>query len=1050
MIELRMLGSSSLSSGDGREVDALIGQRRRFALLAHLAAAVPRGLHRRDTLMAMFWPELDQEHARTALRQALHVLREALGTPVLVGRGDVEVGLDFGELRSDVDAFDQAIDAGQWREALDLYRGPLLDGFFIADAPEFERWLETERARLRDAAARAARVLAERSEARGDLTTAAHWSRRAMALAPDDEGLVRRLIMLLDLHGERAGALHAYQEFADRIADEYDAQPAAETKALVAAVRARERVKSPGRPQAVDLRSRLSAALADRYRVERELAHGRKGTVFLGHDLRHNRGVAIKVLHPELAAAVDTNRFLSEIAFAAQLRHPRIVPLYDSGDADGMLYFVMPYIKGDSLRDRLKREQQLPISDAICLSGEVAEALDYAHRLGVLHRDVKPENILIEDGHAFLADFGIARAISAAGDTRLTETGISLGTPAYMSPEQATGAATVDGRSDVYSLGCVIYEMLTGAPPFTGPTAQAVLARHVADPAPPIRTVRDTVPAAVEGPVLRALAKVPADRYRTAGELAVALTMPTSSTDTKRDLSRVRRTRGAIAAGMVVLVAALLAVSGARGWRSKAQATPGNTWMRSLAVLPLENLAGDTSADLFADGMTAALISDLGRLRALRVMSRQSVSPFKGTRRSTSEIGRALHVDVLMEGTIQQSLDSVRIDLQLIDARSGRQLWTQRFEDGLQHRFAVQESIWRSVAAALKLPIDSAEQQRLRTVPTTSPEAYELLLRGRVRVRHQTIEDNTVAIQLFERAATLDPSFALAQASLAGAYLERVAQYAPSDSESLERAYVAIEKALILDPNLADAHVANARLLWGATRQFAHEQSVREDRRALLLNPNLETAHAHLAFVYLHVGLLEKAVSEFEKALALDPQQWMAQERIGQTRLIQGRYTEGLRLIREVPTTESPPLRTYDLVWALTVLGNDSEAAAVIGGYLRDHPEDRGGVLTSSRAILWAKRGDARSAEADIQSAIRRGAGYVHFHHTEYNIAVAYALLRQPAMAVPWLQRTAAEGFPCYPLFANDPRLNSIRKDPAFIAFLRDQRAQWERYRDIL
>jgi len=923
MIELRMLGSLSLSSGDGREVDALIGQRRRFALLAHLAAAAPRGLHRRDSLMAMFWPELDQEHARSALRQALRVLREALGAQALLGRGDAEIGLDFGRLWSDVGAFDRAIDGGQWREALDLYRGPLLDGFFIGDAPEFERWLEAERARFRDAAARAARALAERSEVRGDLTTAAHWTRRAMALAPDDEALVRRLITLLDRRGERAGALHVYQEFADRLAEEYDARPAAETQALVAAVRLREHAKAPGRPQEVDLRSRLSAALAERYRVDRELAHGRKATVFLGHDLKHDRAFAIKVLHPELAAAVDTDSFLSEINFAAQLRHPRIVPLYDSGNAEGMLYFVMPYIKGDSLRERLKREQQLPIADAICIASEVAEALDYAHRLGVVHRDVKPENILIQDGHALLADFGIARAISAAAGERLTETGISLGTPAYMSPEQATGEAAIDGRSDVYSLACVVYEMLTGAPPFTGPTAQAILARHATDPVAPIRTVRDTVPVSVERPVLAALAKVPADRYRTAGELATALATPSAPTETKSGVNRVRHTRLVLAAAMTGVIA-LLAVSAVNAWR------------------------------------------------------------------------------------------------------------------------------WNREAAALKPPTNAAEAQRLRTVPTNNQEAYDLFLRGRIRVRHQNIKDNAVAIQLFERAVTLDPSFALAQASLAGAYIERVAQYAPSDSESLERAFVAIKKALILDPNLADAHVANARLLWGPTRQFAHEQAVREDRRALELNPNLETAHGHLAFVYLHVGLLEKAVSEFEKTLALDPQQWMAQERIGQVRLIQGRYQEGLRLIREVPATESPPLRTYDLAWALTVLGRDGEASALIESCLRDHPEDRGGVLTSSRAILSAKHGDARRAEADIESAARRGAGYVHFHHTEYNIAVAYALLRQPGQAVPWLQRAADDGFPCYPLFANDPRLNYIRKDPAFIAFLRGQKAEWERYRGLL
>src|SRR2546426_36429 len=615
MIELRMLGRLSLTAADGREMRTLLGQPRRFALLAYLAAATPPGFHRRDSLLALFWPELDQEHARTALRQALRVLRAALGPEAVVSRGDEEVGLDFDRVWCDVAAFDRAVDGGASREALDLYRGPLLEGFFISDGPEFERWLERERARLREAAARAAQRLIEQCESRGNLTTATHWARRAVELAPNDEALVRRLISVLDHHGDRASALQAYQAFAQRLAAEYEAEPAAETQALVAAVRARERAAPAVPLPTVDLLARLQAGLTARYRVERELAKGRTATVFVAHDMKHDRQVALKVLHPELAAAVGPERFLREIQLAARLDHPHIVALHDSGEADGLLYFVMPYVLGESLRDRLDREPQLPIAEALRIAGDVCDALGYAHGLDVVHRDIKPENILLADGRALVTDFGIARAISAAGSDRLTETGIALGTPAYMSPEQGTEEGELDGRSDLYALGCVLYEMLAGTPPFTGPTAQAILARHAVDPVAPIRTVRDTVSAGVERAVLKALAKVPADRHASAAEFAHALAEPQPEV-------RVPGSRKAwlvIGAGLSAVAAlALLLGFNLGGWRGRISANGNATWLRSIAVLPLDNLSRDTTQDGFADGMPAALRTDVGRSRDRR------------------------------------------------------------------------------------------------------------------------------------------------------------------------------------------------------------------------------------------------------------------------------------------------------------------------------------------------------------------------------------------------------------------------------------------------
>ena len=904
MIELRLIGRVSLTGVEGREVRNLLGQPRRLALLAFLAAATPRGFHRRDSLLPLFWPELDQEHARAALRQALHVLRANLGAETVASRGDEEVGLDFAHIWCDVAAFQQAIAGDALREALDLYRGSLLEGFFISDAPEFERWLETERARLREAASRAAVTLVGRSEECGNLTTAVHWARRGVELTPNEEVLVRRLITLLDRHGDRAGALEAYEEFAVRLREEYDAQPAAETQDLIAAVRARERAAGPAPRLSMDVLARLRAGLADRYRVERELAHGRTAAVFLGHDVKHDRPVAIKVLHPELAAAVGANRFLREIQLAARLQHPHIVALHDSGETDGLLYFVMPYVAGESLRARLDREPQVPIPEAVRIMGDVAQALGYAHSLGVVHRDIKPENILLEDSHAVVADFGIARAITAAGSDRLTETGIALGTPAYMSPEQGTEDGEVDGRSDLYALGCVAYEMLAGAPPFTGPTAQAILARHAVDPVAPIRTVRETVPPGVERAVLKALAKVPADRYPGATEFAQALAEPGPAPPVPSRWGRPARRAGITA-------------------------------LASLALLVALNVAGSR--------------------------------------------------DVLL-GNVQE--------------RGNR-------------------------------------------------EAYDLYLSAKVHLLTQNREEDSVAITLLEQAVALDPSSAIAEAELARAYALRVDQFAPDDRAALERARLAAERALRLNPDLAEAHFAQARLLWTAGL-FAHERAIREDQRAIALNPNLDRAHQHLGGVYLHIGLLDKAIEEFQKTLAISPRDDNSLRRLAEARGSQGHYEEALRILKEVEPAANLPLWTYQMALVLLHLGRNEEAFAVVQGYLKAHPEDRGGVVTSARAIRYAMAGDRRRAEEDIQAAIQKGKGHIHFHHAGYHIALAYALLHRPDSAVQWLRRVADGGMPCYPLFAGDPFLDRIRQDPGFIAFLREQEAQWKRLRATL
>src|SRR2546426_1303323 len=383
-----------------------------------------------------------------------------------------------------------------------------------------------------------------------------------------------------------------------------------------------------------DLLAVLRDALADRYAVERELGRGGMATVFLAEDLKHRRPVAIKVLHAELAAAVGADRFLREIEVAARLQHPHILPLYDSGTAGGFLYYVMPYVEGESLRDRLQREKQLSLEDTLRIAGEVAGALAYAHSHGVVHRDIKPENVMLSGGTAVVTDFGIARAVTAAGDARqLTQTGTVIGTPAYMSPEQATGSAEIDGRSDQYSLACVVYEMLVGEPPFTGPTAQAVMARHSLDLVSPPSIVRASIPDAVEDALLRALAKTPADRFPTAALFAEALARPSAATGPMRRATRptpvLRRWLGIPPAVVGALGGGVLGgYLGVRSLGPARVASGGGLDPRPVAVVYFSDDSKDHTPRYLADGPTEALIEELRPVPSLTVISRDGVAPY--------------------------------------------------------------------------------------------------------------------------------------------------------------------------------------------------------------------------------------------------------------------------------------------------------------------------------------------------------------------------------------------------------------------------------------
>src|SRR6266487_4251221 len=420
----------------------------------------------------------------------------------------------------------------------------------------------------------------------------------------------------------------------------------------------------------------LNAALPDNYVIDRELGRGGMALVYLARDTRHERFVALKTLRPEIAMALGRERFLREIKLAAGLQHPNILPVYDSGDAGGTLYYVMPFVEGESLRDRLDREPQLPVDDALQIAKEVAEALGYAHSHDVVHRDIKPENIMMSGGHAIVTDFGIARAVSAAGGDKLTQTGLAIGTPAYMPPEQASGSGLVDRRSDIYSLACVLYETLAGQPPFTGPTAQAIMARHSLDAVPRLKIVRDAIPDDLELVIERALEKVPADRYQTSGEFSKALTAA-STGRVSRITAQPRRRRWSrrssiIAAAVIALVVVagrLVIVGGGRG----GPPATGALDSRRVAVLYFSDLSRDSSLGHVAAGLTEGLITELQKVHALSVVSANGVAPFRGKEDSLSpdSIARALRASTLVDGSVEPVGDRVRVNVRLVDGTSG-------------------------------------------------------------------------------------------------------------------------------------------------------------------------------------------------------------------------------------------------------------------------------------------------------------------------------------------------------------------------------------------
>ena len=740
-----------------------------------------------------------------------------------------------------------------------------------------------------------------------------------------------------------------------------------------------------------DLLTRLQAAVAGRYTIVREVGRGGMATVFLGDDLKLARRVAIKVLHPQLATGLGVERFHREIKTAAGLNHPNIVTLYDSGEAGGLLFYVMEYIEGETLRSRLKSETQLPIDVAVQIVCDVASALSCAHSRGVVHRDIKPENIMLDAGRALVTDFGIARALTAASLEPITDTGVFVGTPAYMSPEQASRSGQIDSRSDIYSLGCVLYEMLTGFVPFDGPTAQTILARAAVEPVPPIHVVRPAVRRVVEQAVLTALAKVPADRFSTAAQFVAALTAPD-------------------------------------GTIADADAA------QSVAVLPFANLSGDRDFEYFTDGIAEEIINALTQLPGLRVAARTSSFGFRGPVIEVTEVGAKLKVATVLEGSVRKAGNRLRISVQLVKVADGYHLWSERYDREMTDVFAIQDEIAKAVATRLQVSL-GGEESPLVTPATGNLDAYHLYLRGRYSLAQRGLGLKQ-ALGCFDQALTLDQNYAQAYAGLADACTV-FAQYGLAQPNMLRpRARAAVQRALELAPDLAEAYCASGAL--ALICDWDWPRAARDLRRAVELNPRYVAARQWLSYYLVFIeDRFDEGVSQARRAVELDPLAPLLVMQLGMALMGAGRHEEAAApLKRAAELAPAMFLPTIHLGLLYNHLGKSEEAIAPLEVAVT--ASGRHPWTLSALAVCYSSLGKVADVEA-IRDELLARARREYVQSTV--LAIVAASLGSIDAAFELLDRACdehdgilvyARRYPFFTLLQTDPRMERIYRRVGF------------------
>ena len=704
------------------------------------------------------------------------------------------------------------------------------------------------------------------------------------------------------------------------------------------------------------------AALEDRYDIERVLGRGGMAVVHLAEERKHQRKVAIKVLREDVGVSVGAERFLREIGIAARLSHPHIVPLIDSGQSKGLLYYVSPYVAGGSLRDRLDREKRLAIDDAIRIAAEIGAGLDYAHRSGFIHRDVKPENILFADGHALLADFGIAHVCAGPNSDPLTKGGIALGTPEYMSPEQASGSDNIGMATDIYALGCVVYEMLAGHPPFKGSSAISIMARHVTEKPKPLRLIRPEVPPHVEHAVAKALAKLPEQRFSSVSEFTSALQQPQS------DVAR----RGSMAG-------------------------------RSIAVLPFVNASPDPDNEYLSDGITDELIDALAKVPGMRVASRTSVFAIKGKPQDVRAIGALLDVSEVLEGTLRRSGQDLRITVQLTSTDNGALIWSHRYDRRLDDVFAIQDEIAKTIVTTLRATSFGELAGPWVNRGTENVQAYGLYLRGRYAWNKRNQEGVAEGIRFFEQAIEIDPGYALAYTGLADSYALALDYRSVAVHEGFEHAKFYARKALELDEGLAEAH---ASLAWSLfIYDWDWKGAIAEFRRAIELDPRYATAHQWYGFLLASQKRFDEAIIESHTAQELDPGSVSVRRSLGYVYFYGRRFEQAKyhlhRAIEMNPVAEES-YRVLGLI--LSYAGEHAEAERVLREAL-----ELPGTATYTRvtlALALARAGKPEYAQETLAELLDKRA---HDYVSPVEVATLYIALDDKDRAIDWAEKAYEE-----------------------------------------
>jgi eukaryotic-like serine/threonine-protein kinase len=744
----------------------------------------------------------------------------------------------------------------------------------------------------------------------------------------------------------------------------------------------------------------IATALDSRYVLEREIGRGGMAAVYLAEDRKHHRHVAIKVLHPELCLAVGAERFLQEIEILSSLSHPHILPLFDSGEAERQLYYVMPFVDGGSLRTRLEHERKLPQDEALRIAREVADALSYAHSKGVIHRDIKPENILLSSGHALLSDFGIARTLAEISQ-RLTVTGFALGTPLYMSLEQAAGEREIDGRSDIYSLGCVLFEMLTGDPPYAASSAQHVVARRLADPVPSVRSVLPAIPTPVENAVTRALAKAPEERFPSAAAFMEALL-------------------GSEVTHLVPVQPAPI--------------------RKSIVVLPFENLSPDPDNAFFADGLTAEIISDLSRLTGLRTISQTSSMLLKGARKDPRTIGRELGVSHVLEGSVRRAGNALRITTKLVDAATDTHVWGDKYAGTLDDVFELQEKLSRAIVDSLRVALTPEEEHELTARPIPDVRAYECYLRARHEIMRQTVDSLDRALHLVEQALAIVGDNELLQVTrgyIHWSYQNIGAVRSPDPLTEVDRC---IEKVLAANPSSAkglflkglrankagdmaaavgylrrsaDIEPSFDTLIW-LSMLLAESGKFNEGERLAIrareIDPLTPSTTAALGFICLYSGKLDAALTWAEKALELDPADAISLLCCGSILAQSGRRAEALAMFDKLATLN-------------------------------------GGIWTSLGVTL--AHGLRHDREATLDAALQMKVATTDEYYPLV-LAEALALVEARDEAFAWLEIAIQRGFTNHPFLSRwDNLLESLRADARFTALMSRAEAQWRSLEEV-